>query len=154
MIVAGSARPRHRVFWFLRNVRPPGRLPGPPRAGSGFPFPEDEVPEPLESSAGALHAVGVPQAEFLKLTRIPIVIYYGDFIPAGYDPNPGTDGWRVRLEMARKWRDVVNQHGGDVTVIHLPEIGIKGNTHFPFSDLNNVEVADLMSKWLQDKNLD
>lgn len=24
-----------------------------------------------------------------------------------------------------------NQHGGDVTVVHLPEIGIHGNTHFP-----------------------
>jgi hypothetical protein len=56
--------------------------------------------------------------------------------------------------MARKWRDVVNANGGDVTVIHLPEIGIKGNTHFPFSDLNNNEIADLMSKWLKEKKLD
>lgn len=122
--------------------------------GSGFPFPEGEVPKPLESSSGPLEALGVSKDEFLKLTKIPIVIYYGDFIPENYDPNPGTDGWRVRLEMARKWRDVVNKYGGDVTVVHLPEIGIKGNTHFPFSDLNNVEVANLMSEWLQEKKLD
>jgi hypothetical protein len=122
--------------------------------GSGFPFPEGEVPEPLESSAGALEAVGVAKEDFLKLTRIPIVIYFGDFIPETYDPNPGTDGWRVRLEMARKWADTVNRYGGDVTVVHLPEIGIKGNTHFPFSDLNNVEIADLMSAWLKEKELD
>ena len=122
--------------------------------GSGFLFPEGEVPEALESSSGALQAVGVPKEEFLKLTKIPIVIYYGDFIPEAYDENPGTDGWRVRLEMARKWRDVVNKYGGDVTVIHLPEIGIKGNTHFPFSDLNNLEIADLMSEWLKEKGLD
>ena len=56
--------------------------------------------------------------------------------------------------MARLWRDVVNKYGGDVTVVHLPEAGLKGNTHFPFSDLNNVEVADLMSKWLKEKELD
>ena len=43
---------------------------------------------------------------------------------------------------------------GDVTVIHLPEIGIKGNTHFPFSDLNNIEIADLLSDWLKEKGLD
>lgn len=122
--------------------------------GSGFPFPEGEVPEPIESSSGALSAVGIAKEEFLKLTKIPIVIYYGDFIPEQYDPNPGTDGWRVRLEMAMLWRDAVNRHGGDVTVIHLPEIGIKGNTHFPFSDLNNIEIADLMSKWLTEKGLD
>ncbi len=122
--------------------------------GSGFPFPEGEVPDPIESSSGALHASAVPMEEFLKLTKIPVVIYYGDNIPAKLDPNPGTDGWRVRMEMAKLWRDAVNRHGGDVKVIHLPEIGITGNTHFPFSDLNNMEIADLMSEWLKEKGLD
>jgi hypothetical protein len=122
--------------------------------GSGFPFPEGEVPAPIESSAGPLPAVGVSKEEFLKLTKIPIIIYYGDNIPTTLDPNPGTDGWRVRLEMAKLWRDAVNRYGGDVTVVHLPEIGIKGNTHFPFSDLNNIELADLMSEWLKEKGLD
>ncbi|GFZ68977.1 hypothetical protein PSE10B_54990 [Pseudomonas amygdali pv. eriobotryae] len=44
--------------------------------------------------------------------------------------------------------------GGDVTLVHLPEIGIKGNTHFPMSDLNNVQIADLVAKFLAEKNLD
>ena len=98
--------------------------------------------------------VDVSMEEFEKLTRIPIIIYYGDNIPSEPDPNPGTDGWRVRLEMAKRWRDTVNRHGGDVTLVHLPEIGITGNTHFPFSDLNNVEIADLMEDWLKEKELD
>jgi pimeloyl-ACP methyl ester carboxylesterase len=122
--------------------------------GSGFLFPEGESPEALPSSGGALTAIGVPLAEFTKLTRIPIIIFYGDFIPEKPSDNPGQDGWRVRLEMARKWRDAVNKHGGDVTVVHLPEVGIRGNTHFPFSDLNNKQVADLMSKFLSEKKLD
>ncbi len=122
--------------------------------GSGFLFPEDEVPAPKPSSGGTLEAVGVPMQEFMKLTKIPIVIYYGDFIPDEPVENPGQNGWRVRLEMAKLWRDAVNRHGGDVTLVHLPEIGIKGNTHFPFSDLNNVEIADLMSEWLKEKGLD
>ena len=122
--------------------------------GSGFVFPEGEVPEPIPSSGGTLVADPVPIADFLKLTKIPVIIYYGDYIPEEPEPNPGQDGWRVRLEMARLWRDCVNKHGGDVTVVHLPEIGIRGNTHFPFSDLNNVEIADLMSEWLKGKGLD
>jgi pimeloyl-ACP methyl ester carboxylesterase len=122
--------------------------------GSGFLFPEGEVPETLPSSGGPLAAIGVPKAEFLKLTRIPIVIYYGDFIPEKPSDNPGQDGWRVRLEMARKWRDTVNRYGGDVSVVHLPELGIRGNTHFPFSDLNNKQVADLMARFLSQKKLD
>ncbi len=122
--------------------------------GSGFPFPEGEVPDSIASSAGALWPVSVSVEEFEKLTRIPIIIYYGDNIPSEPDPNPGTDGWRARLEMAKLWRDTVNRHGGDVTLVHLPEIGITGNTHFPFSDLNNVEIADLMEDWLKEKGLD
>jgi pimeloyl-ACP methyl ester carboxylesterase len=122
--------------------------------GSGFLFPEGEVPEPMPSAGGKLEAVGISMADFMKLTKIPIVIYYGDFIPNEPSTNPGQDGWRVRLKMARLWRDAVNKYGGDVTVVHLPEIGIKGNTHFPFSDLNNVEIADLMSEWLNEKGLD
>jgi hypothetical protein len=122
--------------------------------GSGFLFPEGKVPAPMPSSGGTLEAVGVPMSDFMKLTKIPIIIYYGDNIPDKPSPNPGADGWRVRLAMARLWRDVVNRHGGDVTVVHLPEIGIKGNTHFPFSDLNNLQIADLLSKFLKEKGLD
>lgn len=122
--------------------------------GSGFVFPEGEVPAAMPSSGGTLEAVGVPLSDFQKLTKIPIIIYSGDFIPKEPNANPGQDGWRVRLEMARLWRDCVNKHGGNVTVVHLPEIGINGNTHFPFSDLNNIEIADLMSEWLKEKGLD
>lgn len=122
--------------------------------GSGFLFPVGEVPAAMPSAGGTLEAVGIPMADFMKLTKIPIVIYYGDYIAPEPTNAPGPDGWRVRLAMARLWRDCINKYGGDVTVVHLPEIGIKGNTHFPFSDLNNVEIAALMSKWLSDKKLD
>jgi hypothetical protein len=90
----------------------------------------------------------------MRLTKLPIVVYYGDYIPDRPNPNPGQDGWRVRLEMAKLWRNAVNGHGGDVTLVHLPDIGIHGNTHFPFSDLNNLDIANLMSKWLKEKGLD
>ena len=121
--------------------------------GSNFVFPEGEVPHPMPSSFGPLEAIGAPLSDFMKLTKIPIIIYYGDYIPAQPSANPGQDQWRVRLDMARLWRDAVNRRGGDVTVVHLPETGIRGNTHFPFSDLNNLEIADLMYKFLEKKSL-
>jgi len=122
--------------------------------GSGFVFPEGEVPPPMQSAGGTLEATAIPLAEFMKLTKIPIVIYYGDYIPDQPTQVPSQDQWRVRLHMARLWADAVNRRGGDVTVVHLPEIGVRGNTHFPFSDLNNMEVADLLSRWLHEKQLD
>jgi hypothetical protein len=122
--------------------------------GSGFMFPNGEVPPPMASSAGSLEAQGIPLSEFMQLTKVPIVIFYGDNIPDAPAANPGQDNWRVRLAMARLWADAVNRHGGDVTLVHLPKIGVRGNTHFPFSDLNNVDIANLLSKWLKEKGLD
>jgi hypothetical protein len=43
---------------------------------------------------------------------------------------------------------------GTPTLVHLPEIGIRGNTHFPMSDLNNLQIADQLSKFLTEKKLD
>ena len=122
--------------------------------GSGFVFPEGEVPAPMPSSFDTLQGVAIPLADFKALTRIPIVIYYGDNIPAKPTAMPAQDSWRVRLAMAKAWRDTVNRHGGKVTVVHLPEIGITGNTHFPFSDLNNVQTGDLVSEFLKKNGLD
>ena len=122
--------------------------------GSGFVFPEGEVPPPKPSAFDTVQGAAVPMLQFMALTKIPILIVYGDNIPVQPMQMPAQDSWRARLEMARLWRDTVNKHGGNVTVVHLPEIGIRGNTHFPFSDLNNVEIADQVSRFLTEKKLD
>lgn len=122
--------------------------------GSGFIFPEGEVPADMPSAAGTLKGEAVSKADFEKLTKLPIVIYYGDNFPVEPTSERGQDNWRVRLAMAKLWVETVNKHGGDATLVHLPEIGIKGGTHFLMSDLNNVEIADQVSKFLADKKLD
>ena len=121
--------------------------------GSGFVFPENDLPEDLPSLTGILKATPVKLEQFKKLTKIPIVIYYGDNIPNEASDNPGQDNWRVRLKMARLWADKINQHGGQASVVHLPEVGIYGNTHFPFSDLNNQKIAELLSAWFDEHQL-
>lgn len=122
---------------------------------SGFVFPKGELPAPIKSAGlfGELKGTEIPLSDFSKLTKIPIVVYYGDNIAAQPTTVWNKDHWRSGLEMARLWAATINKHGGDATVIHLPEIGIKGNTHFAFADLNNVEVANVLSKWLKDKGL-
>ena len=122
--------------------------------GSNFTFPQGEVPPPMRSAGDTLEGVGLPMSQFMALTRLPITIVYGDNIPDQPIANPGQDQWRTRLAMARLWAQAVNRHGGNVTVVHLPEVGIRGNTHFPFSDQNNRQVADLLSQFLQKNNLD
>ena len=39
-------------------------------------------------------------------------------------------------------------------MVELPEIGIRGNTHFLMQDLNNDELADLLDRWLHEQRLE
>lgn len=119
-----------------------------------FVFPEDEMPEIIPNKYMDLQGMAVSNEEFEKLTQIPIVVYYGDNIPDEPSEVAGNDFWRAELEMAYKWKEVVEAHGGDVTIVHLPKEGITGNTHFMFSDLNNQVIADHMANWLAEKGLD
>jgi pimeloyl-ACP methyl ester carboxylesterase len=114
---------------------------------AGFAFPEGETPENMPGGAG------IPLEEFLKLTKIPIIVYFGDYIPDEETEAFSQNFWRNVLETARQWARVVNRHGGDVTIVHLPEIGVNGNTHFIMSDLNNQEIAGHISAWLDKKGL-
>lgn len=122
--------------------------------GSSFVFPEGEAPAPIANAFDTVAPQIVSRRQFEALTRIPILIVYGDNIPAQPTDLPAQDSWRARLQMARLWVDTVNHHGGDVRLVHLPQIGIHGNSHFPFSDLNNLQIADLVSAFLAEKKLD
>ena len=114
-----------------------------------------EEPAPIKccDSYGQLEAKAISASDFEALTRIPIIIYYGDNIPKQPCKDWALDHWRVRMEMARKFVDCINRHGGKAQLVLLPEIGIKGNSHFLFAEKNNVELADMLQKWIE-KNLD
>ena len=123
--------------------------------GGGIPFPMGQVPEEgkILTLSKKTEGIEVSMSDFMKYTEIPIIVYYGDNLPETNE-RPELYEWTRRLHLMRKWAALLNKHGGDVTVIHLPKIGLYGNTHFPFSDLNNVEVANHLSKWLHEKGLD
>ena len=108
-----------------------------------FVFPDQDLP------AGE---TGIPAEEFAKLTQLPIQLIFGDYISA--EGNHWQRWWHNQLNRARLFVDTINRHGGDAQVVHLPEVGIHGNTHFPFADLNNDQIADLLSTFLQVKALD
>lgn len=123
--------------------------------GTNVPFPAGNMPDEgkVLTLSKKTEGVEVPMSVFMEFTKIPIIIYFGDNLPET-DERPELYEWTRRLHLMRKWAEMLNSLGGDVTVIHLPEVGLHGNTHFPFSDLNNIEVADHLSKWLHEKGLD
>lgn len=56
--------------------------------------------------------------------------------------------------MSQQFVDTVNAMGGNARWVHLPDIGIRGNTHFAMSDLNNLQISDLLSDFLRRYRLD
>jgi hypothetical protein len=101
----------------------------------------------------------IPMAEFLKLTKMPIQIVWGDYIPSTMEkvnvgPRLTLDNRRVNVQRAKLMVEAINRHGGNAVNVMLPEVGVRGNTHFPMLDLNNVKIADLLSQFLKEKGLD
>jgi hypothetical protein len=124
-------------------------------------FPQGEVPPQLDRADGTKVDAGVaiPVAEFEKLTKFPIQIVWGDYIPAKLDPeNVGPrltlDNRRLNFIRSQLFAEAINRHGGDATILDLPKAGIAGNTHFPMLDNNNVQIADLLSQFMKEKGLD
>ena len=111
------------------------------------------MPDPIAGLTGGAVGVAIPMEQFLRLTRIPIVMYFGDYIPETPSENLGGENWRVRLQMGRKFVEAINRHGGNATLVELPKIGIYGNTHFLMQDLNNGQLADLLGEWLEKNDL-
>jgi hypothetical protein len=89
----------------------------------------------------------VPEAEFMKLTKIPILIILGDYL--NLTPNG-----LASIANAKAFVQAVTNRGGTAELLYLPERGIFGNTHFSMSDLNNVQVADLVSDFFKRTGLD
>ncbi|MDO4839973.1 MAG: alpha/beta fold hydrolase [Desulfovibrionaceae bacterium] len=120
-------------------------------------FPEGEIPDDIPR--GKLHVTAmdtptVPVAEFEKLTRMPILIVYGDNIARDISDVFNSEVWRAASIRGRQFVEAVNRHGGDARIVFLPDLGIRGNTHVPFADLNNIQVADQLEAWLHEKGLD
>ena len=71
----------------------------------GFPFPADAVPEEITGLTGTLKPEAVSEEDFKKLMQIPIIIYFGDYIPDEPSKKLGEENWRTRLAMARKFAE-------------------------------------------------
>ena len=94
-------------------------------------------------------------AEYAEIAaqKIPVIFYFGDYIDNGDPAINATAMWQMMRETCYVFRDAYNEAGGDSTVIDLPKIGIYGNEHFLFQDLNSDEIAEHLHEWLKEHNL-
>jgi hypothetical protein len=121
----------------------------------GFVFQQGQVPPPIPLFKGSQPSgTAVTEAEFARLAQLPVQVVYGDNIPKQPIPDLVADGRRAQVVTSRLFVDALNKQRGKASVLHLPDVGLYGNSHFMFSDLNNVAVADQLSLFLQAHALD
>jgi hypothetical protein len=110
----------------------------------GYVYPQGEGPG---GPVGGFGPIEVPLDEFRKLTKIPMQMVWGDNVDKSASSTNS-------LKLSRLFAEKINKYGGKAQVLLLPDAGLRGNTHIPFADMNNVAVADLLSKFLAEHGLD
>jgi pimeloyl-ACP methyl ester carboxylesterase len=142
------------LFGWLAGARSP-HVKGIVAYEPGFVFKQGKVPPAIPLFKGSQPSgTPVTEAEFTRLAQIPIQVVYGDNIPKQPIPDLVADGRRAQVVTSRMFVDALNAQGGNASVLHLPDAGLYGNSHFMFSDLNNVAVADQLMRFLEAKRLD
>lgn len=119
----------------------------------GWDVPADNIAAIVAIEPGGTPAIGSEQYTKLLSAGIPIAIYFGDYIDNGPEDIMSTSFWRRVRDGALAFAAQYNADGGDCTVVDLPKIGITGNSHFMFQELNNKEIADHIYQWLESRAL-
>ena len=141
------------LFGWLAGARSP-HVKGIVSYEPGFVFKQGEVPPPVPLYQGSQPSgTPVTPEEFARLTQIPLQVVYGDNIPLQPIPDLVADGRRAQVVASKRFVEALNRQGGQASVLHLPDTGLFGNSHFMFSDLNNVQVAEQLSLFLAAKGL-
>ncbi len=117
---------------------------------SGF-FPEEAA---LIDPAGVRGIVSIEMActttmspqQLAIMAKIPILVMFGDHL--GDVQGRFGSIWTTNFDTCRKFVDQVTAAGGDAQLMHLPKLGIKGNSHMLMQDKNNLQLADLILTWI------
>ncbi len=96
----------------------------------------------IESACPALTA-----EQISSLAKISTLVMFGDHIE---DVPAFAAFWKNRFSDCTKFIEQVKAAGGDATMMHLPKYGQFGNSHMLMQDKNNLQVADLILKWIDE----
>ena len=100
----------------------------------------------ISLESGYACATSFTPQERSALAKIPILIVFGDHISDAQPPFASQ--WTASIAQCRDFASEIQKVGGDVIFLHLPAIGIHGNTHMFMLDKNNLQIADLLLSWI------
>jgi len=103
-------------------------------------------PDKVKALVAVEPTLGGDASKVALLKNTPIFMMFGD--NAKDHPR-----WSKIRQADLDYVGVLRAAGGNVDVVDLPDIGIKGNSHMLMMDKNNAETAELIQKWLAGKGL-
>src|SRR4051812_44257258 len=85
--------------------------------------------------------------EIKALATVPILIVFGDHRdnPTGI---PALPNWQARFELCQALITRLKAAGGQAQMLSPAETGMHGNSHMIMQDKNNLQIADLILKWI------
>jgi hypothetical protein len=90
-------------------------------------------------------------SQLATLAKIPTLIMFGDHL--GDVQGGGPANWAQSFASCNTFVDQLKKAGGDAEMMHLPAMGIKGNSHMLMQDKNSDRLADLVIGWI-DKHVE
>ena len=100
----------------------------------------------IESSS----TIDVGKTDVSVFKEIPFLFVWGDFLGEAYCSERFTwvGNFAYTGTMQKLHRKILAM-GGDSTWLHLPEIGICGNTHAMMVEDNSRQIADMVCGWIK-----
>ncbi len=83
--------------------------------------------------------------QLAMLAKIPTLVMFGDHLD---DVQGGPANWAQSFASCTMFVDQLKKAGGDAVMMHLPAMGIKGNSHMLMQDKNSDRLADLVIAWI------
>ncbi len=90
-------------------------------------------------------ATDLTPVQLATLAKIPTLVMFGDHLG---DVTGGPVSWAQSYETCKRFIGQLKAAGGDAVLMHLPEMGIKGNSHMLMQDRNSDQLADLVLDWI------
>jgi pimeloyl-ACP methyl ester carboxylesterase len=97
---------------------------------------------------------GCPDAftdeQIKTLAAIPILAVFGDHrdTPTGIGIRPS---WQLSFESCQALITRLKAAGGQAEMLNPPDRGIRGNSHMIMQDKNNLQIADLIMQWIDER---
>jgi hypothetical protein len=84
------------------------------------------------------------------LAAIPVLAVFGDHrdTPTGIGIRPS---WQLSFESCQTLIGRLKAAGGQAQMLSPAEIGVHGNSHMIMQDTNNLQIADLILKWIDER---